>query len=186
MIAPAGRARWPPVPDLIEIGDISIADALAARGVALRPETPADEPAVRAIYVAHRDVEFAALPEPLRGSIVNSQFDMQRAAYRQSYSDAMFLLVTQAGAPIGRLYLAGAPDAIVLLDILIDGRWRSAGIGGALIEALVAAAAARGQAVRLHVEKSNRARGMYERLGFRVTGDAGLHWEMEARAGQAR
>ena len=79
MIAPAGRARWPPVPDLIEIGDISIADALAARSVALRPETPADEPAVRAIYVAHRDVEFAALPEPLRGSIVNSQFDMQRA-----------------------------------------------------------------------------------------------------------
>ena len=74
----------------------------------------------------------------------------------------------------------------MLLDILIDGSWRGAGIGGALIEALVTAAFARRQAMRLHVEKFNRARGLYERLGFRVTGDAGLHWEMEARAGQAR
>jgi hypothetical protein len=33
--------------------------------------------------------------------------------------------------------------------------------------------------VRTHVEKVNRARRLYERLGFSIVGDEGVYWALE-------
>ena len=158
---------------------------LIARGFDLRPATAADEPALRALYIAQRMPEFAPLPMPEAGKLMllGQQYDMQRASYLSGHAGATFLALTKDGGLAGRLCLAGTGPDVALLDILLDARWRGGGIGSALLAALIEAAFADGHGVLLHVEKHNPALRLYQRLGFRVTGDAGAHWAMEARTG---
>jgi ribosomal protein S18 acetylase RimI-like enzyme len=155
-------------------------------GYDLRPETPDDEPAMRVLYIAHRTGEFAqlSLPESAKLALLGQQFEIQRAAYRASHPDALFLALTQRGEIVGRLYLANEGPDVALLDILLGASTRANGIGSALIGELMAVAFAGGVGVLLHVEKHNRACRLYERLGFRVARDAGTHWLMEARTGR--
>jgi ribosomal protein S18 acetylase RimI-like enzyme len=81
--------------------------------------------------------------------------------------------------PAGRLLVLRLADEIRLADISILPEYRNAGIGRKLIEDLLVEAAVAGKPVRLHVEKSNRARRLYERLGFVEIGDTGSHFFME-------
>ena len=97
---------------------------------------------MREIYIAHRLPEFAPLqmPEAAKRTLFAQQYDIQRAAYRQSHEDALFLTVTRDAAPIGRLALATAGDAIAILDILLAAEERGKGVGGALIGTVKAVA----------------------------------------------
>jgi ribosomal protein S18 acetylase RimI-like enzyme len=139
---------------------------------------------MRALYVAHRTPEFALLPMPEAGklALLGQQYDLQRASYLTSHADARFLTLTKDDVVAGRLCLASAGADLALLDLLLAAPWRGSGVGSALLGALTQAAFANGQGVLLHVEKHNRALRLYQRLGFRVVGDAGAHWAMEARA----
>jgi ribosomal protein S18 acetylase RimI-like enzyme len=56
---------------------------------------------------------------------------------------------------------------------------RGRGIGTAALRMLLGEAARAGKPVRLHVERTNPARHLYERLGFRWIADEGIHWLME-------
>ena len=163
--------------------DIECSASLRQRGLWLAREAPADEPAMRALYIRHRLPEFSALPmlEAAKLALVGGQFDMQRNSYRASHPDARFLALFAHGVVAGRLYLASVGADVLLLDILIAEDLRGAGVGRDLIEALKQGAFANGQGVLLHVDKTNRARTLYERLGFRVTGDAEVSWAMAAR-----
>jgi len=58
---------------------------------------------------------------------------------------------------------------------------RGAGIGGAILRSLLAEAAAAGKPVRIHVERLNPARRLYERLGFLPVADKGVYVMMEWR-----
>jgi ribosomal protein S18 acetylase RimI-like enzyme len=51
-------------------------------------------------------------------------------------------------------------------------RWRSRGLGGALLRAVQDAAARSGVAVVLTVDMNNKAQRLYRRLGFVVTEQA--------------
>lgn len=57
---------------------------------------------------------------------------------------------------------------------------RSKGLGALVIADTIAASHARGKAIRLRVLKSNPARRLYERLGFRQIGADPIHLLMEA------
>ena len=60
------------------------------------------------------------------------------------------------------------PDQILLVDIALLPEHRNAGIGTALVKTVLSEAASAGKPVVLHVEKFNRARFLYERLGFSI------------------
>ncbi len=71
--------------------------------------------------------------------------------------------------PVGRLYLARLTDEIRIVDIAIMPEHRGRGIASRLLSPdVIAEAEAAGLPVRLHVEHWNRARHLYERLGFRT------------------
>ena len=61
---------------------------------------------------------------------------------------------------------------------------RGRGIGTRILNEIVAEARASGSAVRIYVEKFNPARRLYERLGFRVTEERGLHVLMANEPGE--
>lgn len=159
---------------------------LAARGYGLRTEGPGDRPFLRALFAGLRATEFAALPfdEGQRAAFIDFQFDAQCRHYAAAYPGASFQLVTAGGAPAGRFCVGMGEGADVrILDISLDATHRGGGVGTALVGGLQQQAAALGLGVTLHVDKRNSAFRLYRRLGFAVTGDTGLSWRMDWRAG---
>ncbi|MBO9872761.1 MULTISPECIES: GNAT family N-acetyltransferase [Xanthomonas] len=149
--------------------------ALRARGIVLRPAQAEDLDWLRALYASTRRDELAAVPwpEPAKRAFLDQQFALQHAHYLQHFAGADFLIVEDARARLGRLYLDRSADPHVLVDISLLPDCRGQGIGGALIAQAQALADADGRALTLHVLHANpAAQRLYARLGF-VAGAAG-------------
>jgi ribosomal protein S18 acetylase RimI-like enzyme len=156
-------------PALTTIGDI-----------ALRPATAADDALLRRIYASTREDELAATgwPAQRKAAFLHQQFVAQQRHFRQHYREAHNLLMERNGEAVGRLCWQWLPDELRLVDISLLPAWRGQGLGRQVVSALQALAAGQGQAMGLHVEVGNRAIALYGRLGFVVTGHAGLHHRM--------
>ncbi|GAA3830712.1 GNAT family N-acetyltransferase [Nocardioides panacisoli] len=147
----------------------------------LRPSTEEDLPFLREVYAASRAEELDQVewPPGQREAFVRMQFDLQDAQYRGGNPDGSFDVVEVDGTPAGRLYVDRRPDDIRIIDIALLPRFRGAGIGGRLLQALLDEAAASRRTASIHVEVHNRAARLYERLGFRPAAERGLYRLME-------
>ena len=138
--------------------------------VTLRPATPADRDFLLRVYTESRAEELAAADwtDEEKQAFCLSQFDAQDSHYRRHYPECEFLVIEKNGAPIGRLYRDRRDDEIRVVDIALLGAERGQGIGGRLMQNILAEAAEAGIMVRIHVERANPARRLYDRLGFRL------------------
>ena len=109
-------------------------------------------------------------------SFLRMQFETQRAAYAAARPNARFETIERRGRPIGRLVVDRREDEIHLVDIALLPGSRGRGIGGALIRRLCEQG---GRPVRLRVERTNPALGLYRRLGFVEIGDECVYALME-------
>lgn len=153
----------------------------AVSRVVLRPIGPEDHEFLVALYGAGRaeELDQVAWPEGAREAFVRMQFDLQAAQYRAANPEGTFDVIDIDGQPAGRLYVDRRADDIRIVDIALLAPFRGAGIGGALIERVLAEAAATGRTASVHVEIHNRAAALYERLGFRPVADRGVHRLLE-------
>ena len=144
-------------------------------GIHLRPVTPQDGALLCRIYASTRAEELAPLPWPQahKDAFLRMQFEAQHAHYQQHYPDAAFLVVMRGEEPLGRLYLHRREHALRIVDIALLPEHRGTGLGGALLRELLEESAAAGRKVSIHVERNNRALGLYQRLGFRTVQDDG-------------
>lgn len=142
----------------------------ANQDITLRPATPEDRPFLLKIYADSRADELAPTgwSDQELANFCRSQFEAQDAHYRTHYPTCEFLVIERRGEPIGRLYVDRRPDEIRVVDIALLEAARGQGIGGRLMGDILAEAARNGLPVRIHVEKSNPARHLYDRLGFQV------------------
>ncbi len=140
----------------------------------LRPETPDDTAFLFEIFSQTHGTQSSALPEPFR----RMQFEAQRAHYRTAYPNASFLIITRDAHPAGRLCVDRSHDTTHLIDIALLPACQGQGLGTAVIESLLLSS----RVVTLTVQHGNPARRLYERFGFAVTRDDGLHLTMEWRA----
>jgi ribosomal protein S18 acetylase RimI-like enzyme len=152
--------------------------------ILLRPAEPNDESFLYELYASTRAEEMAAWgwDAAQQQAFLNLQFRGQQTHYAQ-YPNPDHKLILTGGLedeiPIGRIFLSRLPDEIWLVDIALAPEQRGHGIGSALIQTLFEEATREGKAVRLHVERFNRARQLYLRLGFQIIGDIGSHYTME-------
>jgi ribosomal protein S18 acetylase RimI-like enzyme len=146
-------------------------------GIELRPAAAADREFLVALYASTRADELSVVPwsDAEKDAFVRMQFDAQDASYRQNHPAAEFLIVLAAREPIGRLYLARLVDELRVIDLALLPAWRGAGIGSALMAGVLRQADRDGVSVTLHVELRNRARRLYERLGFRSVEEGGVY-----------
>lgn len=149
--------------------------------MSLRPEQLDDESFLLNLYASTRAAEMQLIPwdEAQKEDFLRSQFALQVHHYRKYYPDAAFLIVERDARSIGRLYVDRSGPCVLVIDIALLPEYRGAGIGGRLMEEVLSGAAAVGKAVHIHVETSNRARKLYERLGFHHIEDKGIYILME-------
>jgi len=160
---------------------LAVPAVLSGKGFALRPETEADVPFLRRLYISTRWQELASLldwTEAQKIAFLDSQFDAQRSSYLSQYAGAAFDVLEAQGVPAGRLYLDRQADTLLVVDIALLPEWCGRGIGTALLEAMFAEARMAGKGVTISVEKFNPAQRLYKRLGFREYAEDDVYWFM--------
>jgi ribosomal protein S18 acetylase RimI-like enzyme len=154
-------------------------DVATSSLITLRPATAEDDAFLLKLFAATRD-EFKMLiaDENQLAALMSMQFNLQRQQYQAGYPDGRDNIILSHGLPVGRMFTSEGERAITLVDIALLPENRNAGIGRRLLDELLRAAAEKKKAVRLHVFKTNPARHLYERLGFRDTSEDSMYYEM--------
>jgi ribosomal protein S18 acetylase RimI-like enzyme len=148
--------------------------------VTLRPVAAGDEPFLLRVYAGTREEELAPLPWTggQKAAFAAQQYAAQTAHYAH-YAGMTAHVILIGGEPAGRLLVARWPEEIRIVDIALLPGFRGRGAGSGLLGELMAEASAAGKRLSIHVERGNRALGLYERLGFRPAGEHGVHLRME-------
>lgn len=136
------------------------------------------------VYASTRAEELAVVPWPeaQKESFLRMQFEAQDQHYRAHYPSAQYQVIHHEGKPVGRLYVHESDDEIRIMDIALLPAWRGAGLGSAILRDILERATTSGRRVTLHVEHNNRARRLYDRLGFRPLSSDAVYVLMEWRA----
>jgi ribosomal protein S18 acetylase RimI-like enzyme len=145
--------------------------------LSLREATPDDEPFLLQVYASTRIDELAGLgwSDDQMQAFIRMQFLARERTYPRV--DSRIILLN--GRAVGRMLVDRNETELLLRDIALLSEYRNAGIGSRLIQDLMKEATSAGKPVRLHVVASSPAVRLYERLGFRRTGDEAAYLEMK-------
>jgi GNAT superfamily N-acetyltransferase len=151
---------------------------LAALGLRWRlaqgtgPAAQADQAFLRQLFASTRDRELEALGagSPLAQHFLTMQFSAREQSYLSAHPGAERRIIEHASGAserkaVGQLWVDVTSTRIDLLDISLLPPWRGHGIGGALLQALLA-------------QVDNPARGLYARLGFAEIANTGPYLAM--------
>lgn len=132
----------------------------------------------------HDRERLAALHERCYRDVVVAQFGgwddtLQRGFFEKKWDPARYAIATVQGLEIGAVAVQRHPDHVFLAELLIDPAFQNRGFGTELLRQIITDAAKDGLPVRLQVLRKNRARCLYERLGFVRTGETDTHILME-------
>lgn len=152
-----------------------------ATTIRLRQAVPEDEAFLYEVYRSTRAEEMAAWgwPAAQQDAFLRLQFKARQMSYQMEDGESGTQIILLGGKPVGQLVVSRTESEIQLTDISLLTEHRSGGIGTLLIKGLFCEAAASGKVVRLHVLKTNRAMRLYERLGFQIIGESGMHFQMQ-------
>ncbi len=140
-------------------------------GLWLRPETPADQSFLKALFFT---TSLAAMGLPGEAGLtllLEAQHQAREQSYQGAWPDARRWVIEAAGMPVGGLIEADADAALHVIDIALAPSVRRQGVGRAVIADLQRQAKARDLAVTAMVIVSNVASlALFRALGF--TGQA--------------
>ena len=112
-------------------------------------------------------------------AFLRMQYAAQDRWYRDQMPDASYQVVLVDGEAAGRLYVDRRQNEIRVVDIALLPEHRGKGLGTALMRDLLDEADAGRKRVTIHVERTNRARRLYERLGFAEVAEHGVYLLLE-------
>lgn len=102
---------------------------------------------------------------------LNLDRNAQATGFEQQWEPTQVRILIVDGRDVGWIQSSTRDGEFFLAQMFVDGPFQGRGIGTQTINQLIAEAGGSGQAVCLGVAKINRARRLYERLGFRITGE---------------
>lgn len=156
--------------------------------IELRPEDTSDRALLFATYTSTRAEEMRLFPwsDEQKVEFLRMQFEAQSAHYDRQFPDAHCSVVEIDGRPAGRFYVDESADEIRIVDLALLPEFQARGIGTRLLEDVLKRAETSGKVVRLHVERSNPAFRLYDRMGFRMIDEAGPYLLLEHRPSAAK
>jgi len=98
--------------------------------------------------------------------------------FEQSLAEAEFSVVEDGGEPVGAVGVKELSDGLFLAELQILPSRQGRGLGTQVLQAVLARAMQARKAIALRVLHQNRARSLYERHGFVVTGQTETHYLM--------
>ena len=115
--------------------------------------------------------------------VVSAQFghwdvEEQRARFDVKWADAGYSVVLLEGVVVGAFSTSVSSESLFLGELLVLPAHQNRGIGTRVVERLQAEARRLALPLALRVLHLNRARGLYERLGFRTVGRTETHFLM--------
>src|ERR1041384_4417225 len=107
--------------------------------ITLRPVRSDDEPFLYELYCGTRneDLAFGGLDSPQQEILLRMQFVAQHRTYEAQYPRADHDIILLEGSPVGRVMVERGDEEIRGVDIALLPGYRSAGIGGAIIQDLL-------------------------------------------------
>jgi ribosomal protein S18 acetylase RimI-like enzyme len=103
----------------------------------------------------------------MRPYYVELRLEWDRTKFRESFDPKTIKIIQADGVDIGMIKIEEREDCLYLGDLQIDRAYRGRGIGTQLIETAIESAVIANKPIRLRVLKSNPARELYLRLGFK-------------------
>jgi ribosomal protein S18 acetylase RimI-like enzyme len=137
----------------------------------LRPAYPDDYDFVLSVH--------SAAMRPSVERVYGWDEDWQVRYFQEHFDPAKLQIIGYRGTDIGYISIEERRERFFLGMIAILPAYQGCGIGTTLIRRLQQEARRKALPVTLQVLKGNRARGLYERLGFEVTGETDTHYQMK-------
>ena len=115
-----------------------------------------------------------------------SMFGQWDRAWQREHFDARdpsntVEILSIAGEDLGAVHWRHSGDETYLELIEVHPAAQGRGVGEAAIRSLAADARASGRSLTLRVNKNNRARSLYRRMGFEVTHETATHLSLRLR-----
>lgn len=140
--------------------------------LAYRPAVPED---FDFLFMLHE----AAMRPYVEDAFGPWQAEWQRAYFRARFNPAEVRLIQLEGQDVGVLHVQERTEEIFLVSLEILPEYQGRGIGTTVMQELIESARQQGRPLALRVLKGNlRARYLYQRLGFGVTGENDSHYIM--------
>jgi ribosomal protein S18 acetylase RimI-like enzyme len=139
--------------------------------VSVRPATEADREFLRRLH--HR--AYRAVVEEQFGSWDERAQD---GWFAKGLPVTAYTIIEHLGVPVGAAAVQDARDQIEIVEIQVLPEWQGRQIGTRYVSEQLERARVRGVPVRLRVLRLNRARELYERLGFHVVHELPDHLGM--------
>jgi len=103
---------------------------------------------------------------------------LQRRHFEEHYHDCVRQIIRVDGADAGMVAVEVRPDHVFLRNIALLPQFQARGVGTSVVRDVMHQASRLGLPLRLQVLKANRARRLYERLGFREVAETPTHFQM--------
>ena len=107
----------------------------------------------------------------------------EERGFAEHFDPELISIILVGTHEVGYIKIHPHPDHNYIDGVYLARAYRSKGLGGQVISNAVSEAHAMGKTVRLRVLKTNPARRLYERLGFRQTGADSVHIYMATQLG---
>lgn len=146
--------------------------------ISLRPANPDDKEFCRRVHrLAYRDVVVRQF----------GQWDdtLQDGFFEREWASLSLQVIEFDGEAVGCFSRDVRPEGISIDQIELLPQFQGRGIGTELLVQQLDEAKQLGLPVRLQVLLENRARSLYEKLGFTICGKTATHYVMESAMGVA-
>lgn len=149
--------------------------------ISFRPIEEKDMEFLYQVYASTREKELLQLDwdAAKKEAFLRMHFTAQHQHYQKYYAEAEYSVILVDGVLAGRLYLDRRKDEIRIIDIALLPSYRGRGLGTSILKDIQAEGCKKGLPVRINVEQFNPAMGLYNKLGFKKVGDAGVYNLME-------
>ncbi len=154
----------------------------------LRPVQAEDEEFLYRLFAESQEHLAAFRPNAeLYAALIEMQYHGRKQSYATGFPRAVDAILcvkddARGALPVGRILVDCQPDCWRIVDLAVLAAQRGNGFGGWVIQLCQRKSEAAGAKLTLEVRPDNRARRLYERLGFRVTHEDAFAVQMESVA----